>query len=276
MPLSDAAFQAIADLFRQLTGIRLEAAKRPLVEGRLTRLARELGHPDAQACVEALLARPDAHALARLTDRLTTHETHFFREPAHFDFLASWLPARAASAGAAARLRGWSAACASGEEAYSLAMVIADHWPGARWEVVGTDVSPGMVETARAGMYPIEQAARLTPARLRRWCLRGRQDREGWMQVGPALRAQVAFRVANLMAPPEELGTFDVILLRNVLMYFDPAAQAALVRAVLGRLAPGGVLCTGHAESIAHLDLPPLQRLAPAVHRLACRPGAGA
>lgn len=261
--LTAAAFQAVTRLFHSASGIRLGEHKQALVTGRLQKLANEAGMPNLDDYVERLLnGRAPAEEMQRVIDRLTTNETYFFREPQHFKHLEALLRERAHRSEA---VKLWSAASSSGEEAYSAAMVLSDTLGQRPWQVLGTDLSSAMVQAARRGLYPLDRA-RLLPAEvLKRHCRKGSGAHEGQLLVSAALRARVRFETANLMQALDTLPLFDVIFLRNVLIYFDPEAKALIVRNVLTRLKPEGVLYTGHAESLTGLKLP-VRTLATACH----------
>jgi chemotaxis protein methyltransferase CheR len=250
--LSQQSFAAVTDMFHRISGIRLTEAKLPLVAGRLQKLAQQRGVSNLDDYVSHLMRGDDVDELAKVVDKLTTNETYFFREPAHFDFLANWVRTRTPGS----RLRVWSGASSSGEEAYSIAMLLAECLGLDGWEIVGTDLSSAMVESARTGLYPVERAQKVPMAYLKRWCLRGQGDYEGQLLVAKELRARVRFEQANLTHDLPDIGQFDVIFLRNVLIYFDNPGKLAIVRRVLTHLKPGGVLMSGHAESIANLGLP--------------------
>ena len=258
--LTPQSFQAVTRMFHSVSGIHLSEAKRPLVTGRLHKLAQERG-VDLNRYVSELLSRADPGELARVVDKLTTNETYFFREPEHFKFLGKVVDGMAAGSS----LRVWSAASSSGEEGYSIAMLLAERLGLARWEVVGTDLSTAMVEQARRALYPMERARHVPAAYLKRWCLKGHGEYEGRLLVSRELRSRVRFECANLTQDLPQIGSFEVIFLRNVLIYFDAARKADIVRRVLGRLKPGGYLLTGHAESISNLDVP-VRSLVPAVY----------
>lgn len=254
--LSPASFQAVIRLFERVSGIRLEASKKPLVEGRLQRLATRGGHASVEAYVSHLLRQASDDDLTALVDRLTTNETYFFREPAHFQHLADRVRQRS-QAGSGAPFRVWSAASSSGEEAYSAAMVLADILGTRPWEVVGTDLSTAVVDAARQGAYPLERAARIPRHYLHKYCLRRAAPLDGELLLDARLRERVRFGCANLMQElPPDLGQFDVIFLRNVLIYFDPPGKLEILRRVLRQMRPDGLLYTGHAEPISSLDLP--------------------
>ena len=263
--LSKNSFQAVTTMFRQVSGIQLSDAKQALVAGRLQKLAQARGVRDVDAYVELLMREGDAQELVKVVDKLPTNETYFFREPQHFEHLKRMLAERRAGA-AGGDFRVWSAASSSGEEAYSIAMVLGEHFGLRGWQVIGTDLSTAMVDTARRGLYPLERA-RLTPTPLlKRWCLKGHGDNTGKLMVAPELRQLVRFECANLTRTLPEIGQFDLVFLRNVLIYFDNPGKADIVKRVLTRLKPDGLLFTGHAESIANLGIPTVA-VAPAVYR---------
>ena len=268
--ISGKTFTAVTQLFHRVSGIQLGDNKHALVSGRLQKLALEAGEKDVDAYVERLVhGGAPASEMTRVIDRLTTNETYFFREPQHFNDLAARLKAWPAGREIAI----WSAASSSGEEAYSCAMLLADvlghapgHAPGnSGWQVIGTDLSTAMVDSARQGLYPMDRARMVPPDYLRRYCLKGQGPHEGQLLVAKALRERVRFLPANLMQELPQLPLFDVIFLRNVLIYFDNEAKAQIVRRVLRQLKPDGVLYTGHAESLTGLNMP-VRTLATAIH----------
>jgi chemotaxis protein methyltransferase CheR len=198
-------------------------------------------------------------------DLLTTNETYFFRESKHFDFLRT----KALSARSGGRsFRVWSAAASSGEEAYSIAMVLADCLGGAPWEVLGTDISQRVLQSAAQGIFRMERTRHIPPAYLHRYCLRGTEEHEGTLMVDRTLRARVRFVHANLNAPLPDLGAFDVIFLRNVLIYFNDETKRQVVERVSAALRPGGHFLVGHSESL-HGIADALQAEAPSIY---CRP----
>ncbi|MEL4179542.1 CheR family methyltransferase [Roseateles sp. PN1] len=265
--LSPQSFTAITDLFHRISGIRLTEAKHALVQSRLQKLAADAGEPDLNNFVQKMVrGQMPESMLTSVVDKLTTNETYFFREPAHFDDLARRAEGAKAKDSKSEFLV-WSGASSSGEEAYSIAMVLADKLGSGPWSVRGTDLSSSVVASARRGLYPMERARDTSKDYLRRFCLRGEGPYEGTLLIQRELRARVRFQCANLMQPlPADLPLFDVIFLRNVLIYFDAPAKRAIVSRVIERLKPGGVLYPGHAESLAALDLP-LSAIAPAIYQ---------
>jgi chemotaxis protein methyltransferase CheR len=260
--LSPHAFASITRLFESVSGIKLGDSKQALVSGRLHRLAQEAGLDNLDAYVEHLVrGQASDEEMTRVVDRLTTNETYFFREPQHYNDLATRLEAHP---------RGqefvvWSAASSSGEEAYSTAMLMADLLGDSPWQIIGTDLSTAMVESAQRGLYSTERARMVPADYLKRFCLKGQDAHAGEVLMSRALRERVRFLPANLMQPLPQLPMFDVIFLRNVLIYFDNEAKCKIVRRVLAQLKPQGVLYTGHAESLSTLGLP-VRTLATAIH----------
>jgi chemotaxis protein methyltransferase CheR len=266
--LADAAFERIADLMHGAVGLSFGRNKKPLVSSRLAPRIQRLGLAGFDAYA-ALLSQPDAHAEFQVAvDLLTTNETYFFREPAHFELLEKEI--------ASTRPRGfavWSAAASFGDEAYSAAMLLADlHQQGrlgADWSVLATDISDRVLRAAAAGIYPQERLRQVSDARLRRHCLRGDGDCEGLVKMQDALRERVRFGYLNLCRPIEDLGPFDAVFLRNVLIYFDARTKQEVTERVLGRLRPGGLLFIGTAEGRVAGAGQSLQPLAPGAFRKA-------
>jgi chemotaxis protein methyltransferase CheR len=268
MQFSQQSFTAVADLFERAAGIRYGPEKKQTVAMRLIRLAQEKGAASIDAYLDQTIRSNDAGEIRRIVDRLTTNETYFFREPQHFEFLERMLQGHDRRR----PFRVWSAASSSGEEAYSVAMVLADHLGmNGSWEVIGTDISSSVVAAAQAGLYGMERIDGVSRQRLQKYCLKGGGDYAGKLLMSRELRARVRFEQANLMlafAPALALGTFDVIFLRNVLIYFDADAKTRIVANCLAHLAAHGYFFTGHAETLTGItwDLAAVQ---PAVYERA-------
>lgn len=249
--LSEANFAYIRQRVVDATGVLLASDRRAAVAARLQPRLKHHG----LACFDAYLALlegqqgPAEHPyLLRL---LVARDSYFFREHRHFDCLARWL----AQLDHPARL--WSAACATGEEAWSLAMVASEHAQLPGWQVLASDFDPLLLEHAGAGIYDITQARYFPEGWLARHCRCGIGKMAGRLRIGPALREQVQFEAINLIHPlPENLGNFDVILLRNLLSSLVPCCKSEVLQRVLAHLRPGGLLLIGHSESIHELELP--------------------
>ncbi|HEU4559295.1 MAG TPA: protein-glutamate O-methyltransferase CheR [Longimicrobium sp.] len=257
-PHEFARFRAL--IYRE-AGIHLADCKQALLVGRLSRRLRELGLRSFGAYWRLVADGGDPAERVRMLEAVCTHETHFFREPQHWAFLSGELfprwRAQAAARGRARRVRAWSAGCSSGEEPYSLAMTLLEHFPAAEgWslEVVATDLSTRVLERAQAGIWPMTRGDDIPEPYRRRYMLRGRRTQEGMLAAGPALRRVVRFQQLNLNDPEYDLaGRFDLVFCRNVLIYFDAASRAAAVNRLLDRLEPGGHLFLGHAESLSRV-----------------------
>lgn len=259
--LTDHEFDQLRDWVHAQAGISLSAAKKPLVTSRLLRRLSHHGLPSFGAYY-GMITGADAGGETQIAlDLLTTNETYFFREPKHFEFLRDRaLPAR--RPGQAYRV--WSAACSSGEEPWSIAMSLADVL-GDAWEITASDLSTRVLAQARSAQYPLERAEQIPRPQLVRYCLKGIGRQEGTFRVGPALRKRVRFLQVNLINALPELGSFDLIFLRNVLIYFDAETKAQVVRRLCGALRPGGHFFCGHAESLHGMDVP-LSAVQPAVY----------
>jgi chemotaxis protein methyltransferase CheR len=243
-------FERLSGLVFESSGIHLKPEKAELLRSRLTRRLRSLGLDSFEAYWQ-MLRRDDGEELRRMLDQVTTNKTEFFREDAHFKHLASEaLPGLRIRRGGRP-LRLWSAACSSGEEPYSLAICLAEALgPQAPFSVVATDLSEQMLDRAVAGLYSEESCKRL-PRELRAKYFKPQPD--GTWQVGPFLRSRVAFARFNLVRDPIPASTlepFDVILCRNVMIYFDRPTQEAVVGRMLTVLRPDGWLYTGLSESL--------------------------
>jgi chemotaxis protein methyltransferase CheR len=261
--LTDKEFDGFRRFIYDAAGIHFSTSKKSLVSGRL---AKRLQHLNLSSYTEylAMLIGGQAGAEVQMAiDLLTTNETFFFRENKHFELL------RQLAEGARGRrdpMRVWSAACSSGEEPYSMAMVLADVLGKVPWEIVGTDISMRMLQRARTGHYPDERATQIPHAYLKQYCLKGIKQYEGTLLVERSLRQRVSFAQLNLSTTLPDIGLFDCIFLRNVMIYFDVDTKRAVVGRVLGRLRPGGVLCVGHSESLNEINNEVVQ-LMPSVYR---------
>ncbi len=250
---TDDHFNHLRKLVGERTGISLSDAKRELVYGRLSRRLRKLGI-DSFGKYCDLLSQGHEEELEQFTNAITTNLTSFFREPYHFDYLAQTvLPALMEKKDRAARLRVWCAGCSSGEEAYSIAMVLKEAIPRLdSWDarILATDLDSNVLAIARDGVYDQERVEGLSNQRLKRWFLRGHGKSDGLVRVVPELQALISFNQLNLMHDWPMRGLFDVIFCRNVVIYFDKATQKALFARYANRLEPDGHLFVGHSESL--------------------------
>jgi len=269
-------FSKFQQLIYHEAGIWLATHKHALLTGRLARRLRLLGLSNMQEYYQ-LVTQPDQqHERSVMIDCITTNETHFFREPRHFQFLErevfpKW-QREAESGERLARLRVWSAGCSTGEEPYSLAMSLLKHFPenkGWDLEVLGTDISTRVLEKARTAMYPIEKSKDIPAEYLHAYMLKGNGDHKGVMTVGPELHRVVRFARINLHADSYPVvGSFDLIFCRNVLIYFDQESKMKVIGGILRHLASSGLLFVGHSEHLGAIA-PNLKTVAPTIHALA-------
>ena len=269
LTLSDGDFRRLANLVHEASGIHLAAPKRELLKARVGRRMSALGLRAYADYLKLVSAQGSDGELRALLDAVSTNKTEFFREASHFDHLASVVVPQWLAAGADGPLRVWSAACSSGEEAYTLAMVLDGCLEGSGdFKVLGTDISTRMLDKALAGTYDEAKVAGI-PADLRRKYMRSVDPGQGgpaWL-VGDLLRARTSFGRLNL-----NLGALpfdhplDVVFCRNVMIYFDPPTQEALVAKISGALKPGGWLYTGLSESLLTVKHR-LKSVAPSVYR---------
>ncbi|PIW59253.1 protein-glutamate O-methyltransferase CheR [Shewanella sp. CG12_big_fil_rev_8_21_14_0_65_47_15] len=259
--LTDTEFQQFRQLIFDIAGISMNGAKKPLVSGRLVKRLRHYGLQSYGDYYRILQQEPSERQVA--VDLLTTNETYFFREPKHFDFLrGNILPQRSANR----PFRIWSAACSSGEEVYSLAMVLSDVLEDRPWEVVGSDISSRMLATARQGKYPLSRATGVSQHYLHRYCLKGIGTQEGSLLIEPKLQQRTQFLPINLNETLPEMGKFEVIFLRNVMIYFDMETKRRVVQRLLPLLWQGGYLIVSHAETLNGIT-DQLNLVSPSIYR---------
>ena len=234
--------------------------KQLLVAGRLQKRLRHYGLASYTDYLSLIEDPQNGQERQILVDLLTTNETYFYREPAHFEYLRQHiLPLQRGRP-----FRVWSAACSSGEEVYTLAMIMSDVLGMGDWKVLGSDISERVLEQARSGIYPLERARDLPPEQLSAYCLKGVRSQAGFLLIEPRIMQRVQFEKINLMRPLPHLQPFDVVFLRNVLIYFDGPTKQKVVRRVIDAIKPGGYLFTSHVESL-HGVTDALQMLKPSV-----------
>jgi chemotaxis protein methyltransferase CheR len=249
---TDADFNFIRQLVATQTGISLSEQKRELVYGRLSKRLRNLElQTFAQYCT---YVEHNGQELHELVNAITTNLTSFFREPYHFDYLRDdLLPALLRSNAESRRIRIWSAGCSTGEEPYSIAMVLRDALPaGQGWDarILATDIDSNVLARAQQGVFAEERASGIPERYLRRSFRRGQGDNAGMLRVSDEVRSLVTFRQLNLMQDWPMRGPFDVIFCRNVVIYFDKPTQKRLFNRYADLLAEGGHLFIGHSETL--------------------------
>ncbi len=251
----DRDFEAIRALVKASTGINLTALKRELVYGRLAVRLRALGLRTFREYRQIVAADPQEQV--RLCNAITTNLTSFFREPHHFEHLRDqFLPAHLEQL-AQRRLRIWSAGCSTGEEAYSIAMVLLESMPDALdrdVRVLATDVDSDVLATAAAGHYSAERMKGVSAGRIRRFFTEHKERGRSTFAVRPEVRQLVTFKQLNLMQPLPMSGPLDVIFCRNTVIYFDKDTQRDLFARIAPLQRPGDLLYLGHSESLLNVS----------------------
>lgn len=261
--LHDHEFAQFRDLIYRIAGISMSPAKKQLVSSRLSKRLKHCNFASFQDYFHFITSPQGKAELQVAVDSLTTNETHFFREPKHFDFLRQRvIPARKIGRG----LRIWSAACSSGEEPYSIAMILDELLGKEPWEVVASDISARVLEKARSGIYPVERISEIPKHYLNRYCLKGVGEYEGTLLIEQFLRERVRFIQHNLTETPARMGEFDAIFLRNVMIYFDQETKRQVVSRLLPLLRPGGYFLVGHSESLNGVN-DEVRAVMPAIYR---------
>jgi chemotaxis protein methyltransferase CheR len=262
-PITDTEFAQFQRFIFEEAGISMADAKKALVTGRLGKRVAAHELESFGDYFKVLTSGQHPEEVQMAVDLLTTNETYFFREIKHFEFLRSQaLAARSRPQ----PFRVWSAASSSGEEAYSMAMVMADCMQTTPWEILGTDISTRVIDGARRALYSLERGRHIPQDYLKRFCRKGAGQYDGHLLVDKTLRSKVSFRQVNLNAALPELGQFDVVFLRNVMIYFNNETKRQVVARVIATIKPGGYFCVGHSESLNDITNA-VQMVAPAIYK---------
>jgi len=272
-PISPRIFRSFQALIYREAGIWLSDMKSALLTGRLSKRLRVLGLDSFSEYYDRVIL--DDEECRTMLDAITTNETHFFREPIHFQFLERQVvPALQASATAGTRsrtIRVWSAGCSTGQEAYSLAMLLVDRFPAAQgWsvEILATDLSRRVLQIAEEGVWDAAKAREIPPHYLQSFMLKGLRENQGKIKAADSIRVVRFLRLNLNDAAYPALGKFDLIFCRNVLIYFDLESRKRVIGRLLSHLAPEAHLFVGHAESLNSL-CPSLRCVMPTVYSLA-------
>lgn len=242
-------YEYLRKLLKERSGLDLSADKQYLVESRLVPLARKAGLPGIPELVQKMRGGTEA-LTAEVVEAMTTNETFFFRDKLPFDHLKdSILPALIQARAARRSLRIWCAACSTGQEPYSIAMVVKEMTALSGWriEIVATDLSQEVLEKSKAGIYSQFEVQRGLPIQM--LVKYFKQNGDLW-QLNADVRAMVQHRQLNLLQDFSQLGKFDVIFCRNVLIYFDQDTKAAIFDRISRMIEPDGALALGAAESV--------------------------
>lgn len=271
--LTEGDFLRLGRFIYEQCGIKMPQSKKTMLESRLQKRLRTLDLESfAQYCSYLFSNEGLEREAVPMLDLVTTNKTDFFREPDHFEYLlASVLPAYVQKGdGIIRHLRVWSAGCSTGEEPYTLAMVLqefAEQCSGFDYRILATDISTRVLELGRLAIYHEERTAPVPPGLKRKYFLRSRNRSERMMRIVPHLREKVEFRRLNFMG--DDFGIrerLDIIFCRNVIIYFDRPTQERLLKRFCGHLAPGGYIFMGHSETLNGLNVP-LVQVSPTIYR---------
>ena len=273
LELSDAEYQTIANFVHKESGINLLDGKKELIRARLTKRISQLEMRNFKSYFQYVMGDKTGDELVFLLDALATNLTSFWREPQHFDFMTKTfipeLEAKRRRSGGP-RLRIWSAACSSGEEPYTIAMVVLEKSQyfanGGDFRILATDLSTKVLNVAKRGQYGPESVKNIPPIPLGRYLVRHESEKGHIWAIKPEVRRIISFRRFNLMDPMPFKGPMDLIFCRNVMIYFDRETIADLVEKFHNLLEMGGYLFIGHSESLSGLTHK-FQYVAPCIYR---------
>lgn len=266
-PLAPQEFEQFRLLAYRTFGLDLKSGKEELVSARLRKLVRHGGFHTFQEYYRSIMQDRTGASLLAMIDALATNHTAFLREPDHFQFLRDQV---IPELGARDPIDVWCAACSTGEEVWTLAMVFNEALPHRRVRIAASDISNRALSFAQRASYPVERCHGVSPARLSRYfAAEGRPPVS--YQIAPALRAQAAFRRINLIESYSWPNAFPVIFCRNVMIYFDRETQEKVIAGLSRNLEPGGYLFVGHAESLTRVTHS-LEYVKPAVYRKPGKP----
>lgn len=256
-PLHQEDFETIRSMVYEAAGINLTAQKKVMVESRLTKRLKQIGCRDFRTYIK--LVTREAQEKAIFINLITTNVTHFFREPHHFDFLKSYLSNYTKKVGPKKILKFWSAGCSTGQEPYSLAITLAEHFqkqPG-DFTILASDINTEVLQKAHQGIYPIEEVEDIHYALLKSYFKMGQGSNRGLFKVKDCLQDKITFKKINLIDNTAGLSSeqaFDFIFCRNVFIYFDQETKKRIIRKFYDKLRPGGCLFLGHSESLNTSD----------------------
>jgi chemotaxis protein methyltransferase CheR len=267
--VSDRDLAAIVRMVYEQSGITLHAGKRALVSARLQKRLRHHGVASFRDYVKLLQSDVTGEELTAMLDAITTNHTAFYREPQHFEYLAKTVLPELCSASRVTPILGWSAACATGEEPYTIAMTVAETLgqdSSRRVRLLASDLSSRAVARAGAGVFRVDRTADMPRHLVLKYFQKAVGAGPGLLQIAAPIRQLIEFRRLNLLHPAPPGPPFDFIFCRNVMIYFDRTAQQRVLDALEARLARGGHLFISHAESLNGLRHN-LSWVAPAIYR---------
>jgi len=253
LTISDKEFNLFKTLIYEKAGITLSLSKRTLVVSRLSKRMRKLKTSSFTEYYQLVTRKNNVTELQNLIDFLTTNETYFFREDKHFDYLSKNILDKVCSG---SNFKIWSAASSTGEEGYSIAMVLAEKLGlHSAWKILGTDINSDVVRQAKRGLYPLTESEKIPRSYLKEYCLKGVREQTGMMLMDERLKKHIAFEMLNINADwPSHISGFDVVFLRNIMIYFDLETKQRLVDKIANKIKPGGYLFIGHSETLNQIS----------------------
>ena len=261
--ISDAEFKKFKTWIYDAAGINLSDHKKPLVMGRLAPRMRHHQLEKYGDYFSLLTSKKQSTELQIAIDLLTTNETYFFREHKHFDFLRDHI-LKEHKIGKPMRI--WSAASSTGEEPFSIAMTLAETLGDSVWDILASDISGRVLDRARTGHYSLERASHIPEKFLHKYCLKGVGDQDGTFMLNTELKQRVNFQYINLNTHLPQIGEFDVIFIRNVMIYFDLETKRKVIERMIPYLRRGGYMLIGHSESLNGIT-DKLETIKPAIYR---------
>ena len=260
LKLSEANFSRFAAFITAELGIKMPPAKTELLQNRLLRRARVLKKASIEEYANYFFSNAASEEREHLINAVTTNKTDFFREPNHFHYLCEVVLPEIRQNIGNDRFQIWSAGSSSGEEAYTMAMLLEESpecQPGSNYAILGTDVSTRVLQRARAAIYPYSLLPQIPPEFHAKYLLSSQSKVDRHFRISPRLRSKVSFHPLNFMDHDYGIeNVFHVVFFRNVLIYFDRVQQEEIIEKICRNLAPGGYLFVGHSESLSGLTLP--------------------
>ncbi len=269
--MDDESFERLSQYVTTVYGIKLPPAKRSMLESRLNKKVKSLGLSTYRELLDLVFSKEGKHSeLLNVIDLITTNKTDFLREPLHFKFLSdSFLPEYFRTYGSRT-LKVWSAACSTGEEPYTIMMVLEEFKktnPFFNYSVMASDISLRVIQSAHHGIYTLDKINSIPPEWKRDYFLRSKDRSSNLVRIKPALRNKITYQRINLMDQSYSAAEQDIIFCRNVLIYFDKVVQEKVIRKLASSLRPGGILFLGHSESIMNMNVP-LKQINPTVYQV--------
>ena len=261
--IGDKEFSFLQNYVFEKAGITISNIKKRMVAGRLNKRLRYYDINNFSDYVKLIQKPENKNEHQIILDLLTTNETYFFREPKHFEFFKGEILKNRNSNGP---MRVWSAASSSGQEAYTIAMIMAEHFGLSGWEILGTDISNDIIDKAKSALYPMTEAAKIPPSYLAEYCLKGVRDQEGLFLVHNNIKNKVDFKLLNLNGKLPEMGAFDVVFLRNVMIYFNNDVKKELVQKIIKKIKAGGYFIIGHSETLTGINTD-VKMIKPSIYR---------